>query len=396
MQSQVLDTMDIERERGITIKSQAVQCIYKAEDGNTYHYYIIDTPGHVDFTYEVSRALAACDGAILVVDAAQGVESQTIANMYLALDNELEILPVVNKIDLPAARPEEVAEEIEEILGIDATDVIPISAKNQINIDSVLESIYKLVPPPKADRSGPLKALIFDAKFESYRGVIVYVRVYDGEIKKGTKIRMFNAASVYEVTGVGVFTPNEKAVDSLQAGMVGFITASIKSLEDVLIGDTLMSPENPLKEAMPGFKPIRQMVFCGLYPSEGDDYENLKVALEKLKLNDCSISFEPDTSQALGFGFRCGFLGLLHSDVIQERLEREFNLDLVATAPSVVYRVKMSTGEILEIDNPPNYLRLTSMNISRSLMSVWVYFYQRNILVMSWICVRKSEPPMWI
>ncbi len=352
MQNQVLDTMDIERERGITIKSQAVQCIYRAEDGTVYHYYIIDTPGHVDFTYEVSRALAACDGAILVVDAAQGVESQTIANMYLALDNELEILPVVNKIDLPAARPEEVAEEIEDILAIDAADVIPISAKNHINIDCVLESIHKLIPPPNADRSAPLKALIFDAKFESYRGVIVYVRVYDGEIKKGSKIGMFNAASVYEVTGVGVFTPKEKAVESLQAGMVGFLTASIKSLEDVLIGDTVMNPENPLKQAMPGFKPIRQMVFCGLYPSDGDDYENLKVALEKLKLNDCSISFEPDTSQALGFGFRCGFLGLLHSDVIQERLEREFNLDLVATAPSVVYRVKMSMGETIEIDNP--------------------------------------------
>jgi len=352
MKNQVLDTMDIERERGITIKSQAVQCIYQAQDGNTYYYYIIDTPGHVDFTYEVSRALAACDGAILVVDASQGIESQTIANMYLALENELEIMSVVNKIDLPAARPVEVAEEVEEILGIAAEDVIPISAKNGINIDQVLERIYQTVPPPKADANAPLKALIFDAKYESYRGVIVYVRIVDGVLRKGSKVKMFQADSEYEVTEMGVFTPAESKQEELVAGMVGYFTASIKSLDDVLIGDTVIDPKNPISEPMPGFKPIRQMVFCGLYPTSSEDYESLKVALEKMKLNDSSISYEPDTSQALGFGFRCGFLGLLHSDVIQERLEREYDLDLVATAPSVVYRIKMVDGSSIEIDNP--------------------------------------------
>jgi GTP-binding protein LepA len=352
MKEQLLDSMDIERERGITIKSQAIQCLYTASNGETYAYYLIDTPGHVDFTYEVSRALAACDGAILVVDAAQGVQSQTIANMYLAMDNELEILPIVNKVDLPAARPEEVAEEIEEILGFDAADIIPISAKTGLNIDQLLEKIHTAFPPPEPPKSDSLKSLIFDARYESYRGVISYIRVYDGSLKKGDKIKMMATGGEYEVYEVGIFNPKESKVESLEPGMVGYMAASIKSLEDIQIGDTLTSQENPCEEALPGFKPIRQMVFCGLYPVEADDYDNLKMALEKMKLNDSSISFEPDVSQALGFGFRCGFLGLLHSDVIQERLEREFDLDLVATAPSVVYKVVMNDGTVTLIDNP--------------------------------------------
>ncbi len=352
MQEQILDTMDIERERGITIKSQAVQCIYEGNDGEEYHYYLIDTPGHVDFTYEVSRALAACDGAILVVDAAQGIESQTIANMYLALENELDIIPVVNKIDLPAARPDEVAEELEDILGIAAEEVIQVSAKLGTGIPDLMETLYKRIPPPTVVENAPLKALVFDARFESYRGVIVYVRVYSGEITKGTRLFMAAAKKEYEVAEVGIFTPQETRVETLSAGMVGYVTASIKSLQDVLIGDTLTDTDHKDIQPLPGFKPVRQMVFCGLYPVSSEDYEALKLALEKMKLNDCSISYEPDTSQALGFGFRCGFLGLLHSDVIQDRLEREFNLDLVATAPSVIYRVTLVDGKVIEIDNP--------------------------------------------
>jgi GTP-binding protein LepA len=352
MKAQLLDSMDIERERGITIKSQAIRCMHHAKDGKTYAYYLIDTPGHVDFTYEVSRALSACDGAILVVDASQGVQSQTIANMYLALDNDLDILPVVNKIDLPAARPEEVAEEIEEILGFDAADVIPISAKSGVNIDLLLEAIHKSFPSPKVNLNAPLKGLIFDARYESYRGVIVYLRVYDGEVKKGTKIKLMQCGGEFEVQEVGVFTPGETKVDSLSAGMVGYLAASIKTLDDIQIGDTITEQERPADAPMPGFKPIRQMVYCGLYPTNAEDYEDLKIALEKMRLNDSSISYEPDVSQALGFGFRCGFLGLLHSDVIQDRLEREYDLDLVATAPSVVYHVNMADGTSIEIDNP--------------------------------------------
>ncbi|MCO4783661.1 MAG: translation elongation factor 4 [Candidatus Cloacimonetes bacterium] len=352
MKEQLLDSMDIERERGITIKSQAVECLYKAKNGETYYYYLIDTPGHVDFTYEVSRALAACDGAILVVDAAQGLESQTMANMYLALDNDLDILPVVNKIDLPAARPDEVAEEIEEVLGIDAADVVPISAKNGIGIDDLLEKIHEAFPPPEVVEDAPLKALVFDAKFESYRGVIIYIRVFDGEIKKGSKIKMMATGNTFDVAELGVFTPAESKVDSLMGGQVGYFTASIKSLGEVSIGDTVTSAESPCIEPLKGFKPVKQMVYCGLYPVSSDDYEDLKAALEKMQLNDSSISYEPDTSVALGFGFRCGFLGLLHSDVIQDRLEREFDLDLVATAPSVVYRVHMVSGDVIDIDNP--------------------------------------------
>jgi GTP-binding protein LepA len=352
MQEQILDSMDIERERGITIKSQAVQCIYDANNGEEYHYYLIDTPGHVDFTYEVSRALAACDGAILVVDAAQGIESQTIANMYLALENELEIIPVVNKIDLPAARPDQVAEELEDILGIPAEEVIQVSAKLGTGIPELMEALYRRIPFPTVQEDAPLKALIFDARFESYRGVIIYVRVYGGRVAKGTRLYMSAAKREYEVAEVGVFTPQETRVESLGAGMVGYVAASIKSLQDVLIGDTMMEAGHQDIEPLPGFKPIRQMVFCGLYPVSSEDYEALKLALEKMKLNDCSISYEPDTSQALGFGFRCGFLGLLHSDVIQDRLEREYGLDLVATAPSVVYRVTLVSGDVIEIDNP--------------------------------------------
>lgn len=352
MKDQLLDSMDIERERGITIKSQAIQCLYKARDGKEYVYYLIDTPGHVDFTYEVSRALSACDGAILVVDAAQGAESQTIANMYMALEQDLEIMPVINKIDLPAATPDQVAEEIEELLGVDAADIPQVSAKNGINIDQVLEKIYQVFPPPKVEPEAPLRALIFDAKFESYRGAIIFVRVYGGAISRGTKIKMHAADREYEVAEVGVFTPEETKVESLYPGMVGYLTASIKSLEDVLIGDTIMGAGVKDVVPLPGFKPVRQMVFCGLYPVNSEDYEDLKSALEKLSLNDSSVSFEPDTSQALGFGFRCGFLGLLHSEVIQERLEREFDLDLVATAPSVVYRIVMLDGQMVEIDNP--------------------------------------------
>jgi len=352
MKEQLLDSMDIERERGITIKSQAIQCLYRADDGNEYIFYLIDTPGHVDFTYEVSRALSACDGAILVVDAAQGAESQTIANMYMALEQDLEIMPVINKIDLPAASPDEVAEEIEELLGVDATDIPQVSAKNGTNIEQILEKIYKVFPAPKVEKGSALRALIFDAKFESYRGAIIFIRVYGGEISKGTKIRMHAANREYEVAEVGVFTPEETRVEILHPGMVGYLTASVKSLEDVLIGDTIMEAGKEAVTPLPGFKPVRQMVFCGLYPVNSEDYEDLKAALEKLSLNDSSISYDPDTSQALGFGFRCGFLGLLHSEVIQERLEREFDLDLVATAPSVVYRIILSDGDVIEVDNP--------------------------------------------
>ncbi len=352
MQAQLLDSMDLERERGITIKAQAVQCIFKSKNGETYYYYLIDTPGHVDFTYEVSRSLAACDGAILVVDAAQGIQSQTIANYYLALENNLEMLPVINKIDLPAARPDEVAKEVEDILGIDSMNSVQVSAKSGINIDLLLEKIHEIFPAPDITDGAPTQGLIFDAKYDTYRGVIVYVRMVDGEIKKGTKAYMMGTDTTYEVVEVGIFTPNETKVEALRAGMVGYFCAAIKSLEDIQIGDTVTDWTNPAQTALPGFKPIRQMVFCGLYPVDSEDYELLKVSLEKMKLNDSSISYEPDTSSALGFGFRCGFLGLLHSDVVQERLEREFNLNLVATAPSVVYKVTLNDGSVIEIDNP--------------------------------------------
>ena len=352
MQEQVLDNMDLERERGITIKSQAVRTVYKAQDGNEYIFNLIDTPGHVDFNYEVSRSLAACDGAILVVDASQGIEAQTLANVYLALDHDHEIVPVLNKIDLPSAEVDRVKEEIEEAIGLDCTDALPVSAKTGLGVDAVLEAIVHRLPAPGGDLDAPLKALIFDSWYDSYQGVVVLFRVVDGRVKLGDMVRLMSTGKEYEVLRLGVFSPEATDVKELHAGEVGFLCGSIKSLGDARVGDTITLAANPATEPVPGFKEVKPMVFCGLYPSESDDYENLKAALEKLQLNDAAFSFEPETSQALGFGFRCGFLGLLHMEIIQERLEREFEVDLIATAPSVIYRVDTTDGKTLEIDNP--------------------------------------------
>lgn len=355
MQEQVLDNMDLERERGITIKSQAVRTVYRAEDGEEYIFNLIDTPGHVDFNYEVSRALAACDGAILVVDAAQGIEAQTLANVYLALDHDLEVFPVINKIDLPSADPDHVAEEIEDVIGIEAEDAPRISAKVGLNIEDVLEAIVKKIPAPKGDKNDPLKALIFDSVYDSYRGVIVFVRIKEGSVKKGDTIQMMATGAVQDVVEVGYFGAGQFIqCDELSAGMVGYITASIKNVKDTRVGDTVTLKNNPCQEALPGYKKVTPMVYCGLYPADGAKYNDLRDALEKLQLNDASLFYEPEISLALGFGFRCGFLGLLHLEIIQERLEREYNLDLVTTAPGVVYKVFKTNGEVIELTNPSN------------------------------------------
>ena len=355
MQEQVLDNMDLERERGITIKSQAVRTMYKANDGEEYIFNLIDTPGHVDFNYEVSRSLAACDGAILVVDAAQGIEAQTLANVYLALDHDLDVFPVINKIDLPSADPDRVAAEIEDIIGIEAQDAPRISAKNGINIEAVLEEIVHKIPAPKGDPKAPLKALIFDSKYDSYRGVIVFCRIMEGTVKKGDTVRMMATGAVEEIVEVGYFGAGQFiACDELSAGMVGYITASIKNVRETRVGDTITNNDNPAAEPLPGYKKVNPMVYCGLYPADGAKYPDLRDALEKLQLNDASLQYEPETSIALGFGFRCGFLGLLHLEIIQERLEREYNLDLVTTAPGVVYHIYKTDGTMMELTNPSN------------------------------------------
>ena len=355
MQAQVLDNMELERERGITIKSQAVRIVYKAKDGNEYIFNLIDTPGHVDFNYEVSRSLAACDGAILVVDAAQGIEAQTLANVYMALDHDLDVVPVINKIDLPSADPERVINEIEDVIGIEAQDAPQISAKTGLNVDQVLEQIVNKVPAPEGDVDAPLKALIFDSVYDPYKGVIVFCRVKDGRVKKGTKIHMMATGFTTEVVEVGYFGAGQFIpCDELSAGMVGYICASIKNVRDTRVGDTVTNADRPCAEALPGYKKVNPMVYCGLYPADSAKYPDLRDALEKLQINDASLYFEPETSLALGFGFRCGFLGLLHLEIIQERLEREFNLDLVTTAPGVVYKVHKTNGEIIDLTNPSN------------------------------------------
>ncbi|MBU5427132.1 translation elongation factor 4 [Tissierella pigra] len=361
MQSQVLDNMDLERERGITIKLKAVRLVYNAKDGEEYILNLIDTPGHVDFTYEVSRSLAACEGAVLVVDATQGIEAQTLANVYLALDQDLEILPVVNKIDLPSARPEEVKKEVEDIIGIDCEEAPLISAKEGLNIEDVLESIVKYVPAPKGDVNAPLKALIFDSYYDSYKGVICYIRVYEGTIKPGMEIKMMSTGKSYEVVEVGVNTSRHITLDKLEPGDVGFVTASIKNVKDATVGDTITGADNPTNEPLPGYKKVIPMVYCGIYPAEGEDFNTVREALEKLQVNDAALDFEPETSVALGFGFRCGFLGLLHMEIIQERLEREFDLNIITTAPSVIYKITKTTGEVVEIQNPSNLPPLTEI-----------------------------------
>ncbi|TMV43840.1 elongation factor 4 [Paenibacillus mesophilus] len=355
MQEQVLDQMDLERERGITIKLQAVRLGYRADDGKDYILNLIDTPGHVDFTYEVSRSLAACEGALLVVDAAQGIEAQTLANVYLALDNNLEILPVINKIDLPSAEPERVKQEIEDVIGLDASEAVLASAKAGIGIKDILEQVVKKVPAPTGDPSKPLKALIFDSHYDAYKGVIVYVRVVDGTMRKGTSIRFMATGAEFEIIEVGAFKPRMTVVDELTVGDVGFVVAGIKNVKDTRVGDTITDSRNPTAEPLSGYRKINPMVYCGLYPIDTADYNDLREALEKLELNDASLRYEPETSTALGFGFRCGFLGLLHMEIIQERIEREFNIPLITTAPSVIFRVTLTNGEVLLIDNPSNY-----------------------------------------
>ncbi|NGT54919.1 translation elongation factor 4 [Clostridium perfringens] len=362
MEQQVLDTMELEKERGITIKSQAARLIYKRENGEEYILNLIDTPGHVDFTYEVSRSLAACEGAILVVDATQGIQAQTLANCYLALDNDLEIVPVINKVDLASARPDEIKQEIEDVIGIEAEDAPLVSAKTGLNIEDVLEEIVEKVPAPEGDENAPLKALIFDSYYDSYKGVVCHIRVKDGKVKPGTKIKLMSTDKVYEVVETGVFTPALMPLkEGLSAGEVGYITASIKNVRDARVGDTVTEAARPTEEALPGYKPAIPMVYSGIYPVDGAKYEELKEALEKLQINDAALSFEPETSVALGFGFRCGFLGLLHMEIIQERVEREFNLDIITTAPSVIYKVTKTNGESFDLTNPTNLPPMTEI-----------------------------------
>ncbi|MBF8982016.1 elongation factor 4 [Lutibacter sp. B2] len=354
MKEQILDSMDLERERGITIKLQTTRLVYKDKTGEEYILNLIDTPGHVDFTYEVSRSLAACEGAVLVVDAAQGVEAQTLANVYLALDQNLEIVPVINKIDLPSARPEEIKHEIEEIIGIDASEAPLVSAKSGLNMEDVLEAIVKHVPAPTGDEDGTLKALIFDSYYDSYKGIIAYLSIKQGSVKRGDKILMMATGKKFEVTEVGIFVPGQVPVDELKAGDVGYLTASIKNVVDVRVGDTVTSADHPVDEPLPGYQKAVPMVYCGIYPAEGEKYGDVRDALEKLQVNDAALEFEAETSNALGFGFRCGFLGLLHMEIIQERLEREFDLDLIATSPSVIYRITKTNDEVVMIQNPTN------------------------------------------
>lgn len=362
MEAQVLDNMELEKERGITIKSQAARLVYKRSDGEEYILNLIDTPGHVDFNYEVSRSLAACEGAILVVDATQGIQAQTLANTYLALDHDLELVPVINKIDLPSARADEVREEIEDVIGIEASECPLISAKTGLNIEDVLEAVVEKIPAPTGDENAPLKALIFDSFYDSYKGVVSYIRIKDGKIKKGTKIKLMVTKKEYEVTEVGVFAPNYMPVDELGPGCVGYFTASIKNVRDARVGDTVTYAEGGTEEPLPGYKPAIPMVYSGIYPVDGAKYVELKEALEKLQVNDAALSFEPETSVALGFGFRCGFLGLLHMEIIQERIEREFNLDIITTAPSVIYKVIKTDGEIIELTNPTNLPPVTEID----------------------------------
>ncbi|MFN3478799.1 MAG: translation elongation factor 4 [Thermodesulfovibrionales bacterium] len=388
MMEQVLDSMDLERERGITIKAHAVRLNYRAKDGNDYILNLIDTPGHVDFSYEVSRSLASCEGALLVVDATQGVEAQTVANTYLAIENNLEIIPVINKIDLPSAEPEKVKEQIEDILGIDSSEAILASAKEGIGTEEILEAIVKRIPPPSGSEKNPLKALIFDSWFDNYQGVIVLVRLFDGKIRKGTRIRLMSSGKEFEVSEVGVFTPKMKSVNELSAGEVGYIIAGIKKVSDTRVGDTITDALNPASEPCPGYREIKPMVFCGLYPVESQQYEDLKDALEKLRLNDSSFNFEPETSTALGFGYRCGFLGLLHMEIVKERLEREFGLNLISTAPTVVYRVTDSKGKISFIENPTSLPDRFEM-IEEPFVKVTIFVPQNYIGPILELCQEK-------
>ena len=390
MVEQVLDSMELERERGITIKSKAVRMHYTAKDGNTYELNLIDTPGHVDFAYEVSRALAACEGALLVVDATQGVEAQTLANVYMALEHNLETIPVINKIDLPSAQPEEVRHEIEEVIGLDAEDAPLTSAKQGIGIQDVLEAVVSKMPPPEGDETAPLKALVFDAKYDNYRGAICYVRVMEGRVYPGMRMRMMQTGAEFDIVETGYLTPGCEPADELLAGEVGYIAASIKDLRDTRVGDTVTDAARPADAPLPGYRNVTPMVYCGIYPADGADYENLKDALEKLRMNDASLSYDPETSVALGYGFRCGFLGLLHMEIIQMRLEREFDLDLVTTAPSVIYEVTKTSGEVIMIDNPANLPPVTEIaSMSEPFVLVTIYTPQDYVGTLMDLCQDK-------